>query len=186
MPDEAADARPPRRILDITMGSLLPGVTAVELGLAAAVLILLILVIVLLVQNAARRREIDNLYYRLEAFMTDSEGDSLESSLTNLFRQNRQLAQGVDRLEAEVDNIYDRLQFTVQKTGLVKYDAFPQMGGSLSFALVLLDRNNDGIIINSVHSTDGCYSYAKRITDGRPDVDLGVEEAEALDLAMRS
>ena len=168
------------------MGSLLPGVTAAELILAAAVLILIILVIVLFAQNAARRREIDGLLYRLDEFMTDSDGDSLESSLTGLFRQNRQLAQGVDRLGAEIDNIYNRLQFTVQKTGLVKYDAFPQMGGSLSFALALLDGNDDGIIINSVHSTDGCYSYAKQITGGRPDVDLGVEEAEALDLAMRS
>ena len=168
------------------MNSLLSGVSVLELVLAAAALLLLILVIVLFVLNAARRREIDSLYDRLEVFMTDSEGDSLESSLTSLFRQNRQLSQGVDRLEAEVDNIYNRLQFNIQKTGLVKYDAFPQMGGSLSFALVLLDGNNDGIVINSVHSTDGCYSYAKRIIGGRPDVDLGVEESEALEQALNS
>ncbi len=68
--------------------------------------------------------------------------------------------------------------------GLIKYDAFHQMGGQLSFSLALLDEYNNGFIINSVHSTDGCYSYTKEIKNGESLITLGKEEAEALAIAM--
>ena len=71
-----------------------------------------------------------------------------------------------------------------QKRGLIKYDAFQQMGGQLSFSLALLDENNTGFIINSVHSTEGCYSYTKEIRNGTSAIDLSAEEAEALAMAM--
>ena len=71
-----------------------------------------------------------------------------------------------------------------QKLGLVKYDAFNQMGGQLSFSLALLDENNNGFIINSVHSTEGCYSYTKEIKNGECKISLGQEEAEALAIAI--
>ena len=68
--------------------------------------------------------------------------------------------------------------------GLVKYEAFNQMGGQLSFSLALLDENNNGFIINSVHSTEGCYSYTKEIKNGSCSISLGKEEEEALSIAM--
>ena len=71
--------------------------------------------------------------------------------------------------------------------GLEKYDAFNQMGGQLSFALCLLDENDNGYLINSVHSTDGLnYSYAKEINAGVADVELSEEEKAALDKALVS
>ena len=57
------------------------------------------------------------------------------------------------------------------------------MGGQLSFSLALLDEHNDGFLINSVHSTDGCYSYTKAIVNGECDLALGKEEQQALDIA---
>jgi hypothetical protein len=68
--------------------------------------------------------------------------------------------------------------------GVIKYDAFNQMGGQLSFSLALLDENNNGFIINSVHSTEGCYSYTKEIKAGECDISLGDEEKKALEMAM--
>ena len=58
------------------------------------------------------------------------------------------------------------------------------MGGKLSYALAVLDENDNGYVINSVHSTDGCYSYAKQIEDGKSDIDLGTEEQQALQRAV--
>ena len=59
------------------------------------------------------------------------------------------------------------------------------MGGKLSFSLVLLNENNDGFVLNSVHSSEGCYSYTKEIKDGNCEISLGEEEAKALKMAMR-
>ena len=80
--------------------------------------------------------------------------------------------------------LYKKLASTFQKVGIVKYDAFNQMGGQLSFSLALLDENNSGFILNCVHSTEGCYSYTKEIRNGSCDISLGEEEREALDIAM--
>ena len=49
---------------------------------------------------------------------------------------------------------------------------------------LLLDENDNGFILNSVHSTEGCYSYTKEIKNGLCDISLGEEEKQALDIAM--
>ena len=58
------------------------------------------------------------------------------------------------------------------------------MGGQLSFCIALLDENDNGFIINSVHSTEGCYTYTKEIKNGECKITLGTEEAEAMAIAM--
>lgn len=53
---------------------------------------------------------------------------------------------------------------TYQKVGIVKYDAFKEIGGTLSFVLTLLTKDNDGFIMNSMHSnSEGCYTYTKKL-----------------------
>ena len=76
------------------------------------------------------------------------------------------------------------MRSTIQKVGVIKYDAFANMGGMLSYAIALLDENNNGMILNCVHSVDSCYTYTKIVTDGRADVELGAEEAKALKMAL--
>ena len=66
----------------------------------------------------------------------------------------------------------------------MKYDAFHEMGGNLSFALTLLDGNNNGWIINAMHSREGCYTYIKEIVKGQSYLELSEEEAESLDRAI--
>lgn len=54
-----------------------------------------------------------------------------------------------------------------QKIGIVRYDAFQEMGGNLSFVLTMLDENNNGWVFNAMHSREGCYTYIKEIVKGR-------------------
>ena len=80
--------------------------------------------------------------------------------------------------------IDSRLIKAYQKVGLVKYDAFKEIGGKLSFVLVLLTADNDGFLINSMHSTnEGCYTYTKEIVNGEAFVILSEEEQQALEEA---
>ena len=57
------------------------------------------------------------------------------------------------------------------------------MGGNLSFSLVLLDENDNGFILNTIHSSEGCYSYTKDIANGSCDISLSPEEQKAIELA---
>ena len=66
---------------------------------------------------------------------------------------------------------------------IVKYDAFKEMGGKLSFSLALLDDTNNGFIMSSVHTNEGCYTYVKEIIKGESFVVLSNEERTALEEA---
>ena len=97
---------------------------------------------------------------------------------------NKFLKITVEKNKNDIRKLYKKLESAFQKFGLVKYDAFRQMGGQLSFSLALLDENNNGFLINSVHSTEGCYSYTKEIKQGECSISLSEEEVKALELAM--
>ena len=78
------------------------------------------------------------------------------------------------------------MKTTYQKMGLIKYDAFNEMGGKLSFSLAMLDGRNNGYIINAMHTREGCYTYIKEIIDGNSIIMLSEEEKEALKMAMEA
>lgn len=146
------------------------------LGLAVLMLIVLILLIVQIVK-------VNRLRKRLDQFVLGKDGASLEEDILKLFKDNELLKEGAEKDRQDIDTIFRRLQTVYQKMGLVRYDAFNQMGGQLSYSLVLLDENDNGFIINSVHSTEGCYSYSKEIRNGDNSISLSQEEAEALAIA---
>ena len=161
------------------------GVSDFDLGyLLIAVAILAVLVLVLLVLLIVQIRRTGSLKRRLDLFLTGKDGTSLEQDIAGLFEDNKFLKDSTEKNKKDIRAIYKKLESAYQKMGLVKYDAFNQMGGQLSFSLALLNENNDGFIINSVHSTDGCYSYTKEIRNGECSIALGNEEAEALAIAM--
>lgn len=159
----------------IGLGSL--DIAYLFIGLIVLILILFIICIVTLVK-------LNKLKKRYEAFMLGEDAKSMEKEITALFSDMNYLKNAVDKNAKEIRHIYKRLETTYQKLGIIKYDAFKQMGGRLSFSLALLDENNDGFVLNSVHSSDGCYTYTKEIKDGSCQITLGKEEQQALDMAM--
>ena len=146
-------------------------------GIAAVLLILLIILIVLITKY-------NKLKKRYDKFMKGKNASSLEDDMHGVFEDMKLLKNNVDKNKKDIRVLYKNMEKTFQKLGIVKYDAFNQMGGQLSFSLALLDENNNGFIINSVHSTEGCYSYTKEIKNGVSAISLGNEEAEALAIAM--
>lgn len=161
------------------------GLGSFDLGyLFFGMVFLFVLLLIVIVLYVLQVKKTNRLKKRLDKFVTGKTGASLEGSIVSLFEDNKFLKHSTESNKKEIKNLYQKLEGTYQKMGLVKYDAFQQMGGQLSFCLALLDENNNGFIINSVHSTEGCYSYTKQIKLGVSDISLGNEEAEALAIAM--
>lgn len=77
-----------------------------------------------------------------------------------------------------------RRRLDTRKPMLSMYNAFKGMGGNLSFVIAMLDDNNTGFVLNSVHSREGCYLYLKDVVEGKTEVLLGSEEKEALERAL--
>ena len=150
----------------------------VVIGMAAVMLISLILLIVFIVKYT-------KLSKNYKRFMMTSDGNSIEKELQLKFNKVNTVSSKVRVIEERLAGIDETLVTTYQKMGLVKYDAFKEMGGKLSFSLALLNQDNTGIVISSMHSREGCYTYTKEIIKGESFVLLADEEREALDQAMK-
>ena len=95
----------------------------------------------------------------------------------------KEIKQVIDNTEA-IKDIYEKMQLTFQKVGVNKYDAFHEMGGKLSFALCMLDKKDNGYVVNVMHSNDGCFAYIKEIVNGKSYIELGKEEEKAVKQAL--
>lgn len=149
--------------------------------IVAVLLLLFIIVFILLIVQIVKTSKLKK---RLNKFVLGKDGKSLEQDIISLYEDNKFLKINTEKNKSDIKTLFKNMEGVYQKMGLVKYDAFNQMGGQLSFCLALLDENNNGFIINSVHSTEGCYSYTKEIKRGESAIDLGKEEREALSIAM--
>ncbi len=129
--------------------------------------------------------ELKKLRKRFEVFSGGRDAHSLEHEVGEIFKENRELKDQTERNRKDIRVLYRNMENAIQRVGLIKYDAFEQMGGKLSFALALLDEKNNGFIINSVRGTEGGYTFSKEIKGGICDLALGKEEAEALNTAMK-
>ena len=148
------------------------------------IIILLILVVFLLVRSISYNMRLSRLERRYKIFMKGSDAQSLEKVFVRKFAQ-------IDRLyEAKEDHDHDilflkkNMEKMFNNYGVEKYDAFDDVGGKLSFALALLDKENTGLILNAVHSRDNCFLYLKEIVKGESYVMLSQEEVEALRKAV--
>ena len=149
------------------------------LGLAGFCIVLFILVIVNMVQTSKMKK-------KYKKFMSGKNAKSLEEILVKKLNQIDSLVDANATNEKNIKKVVNNMKFTFQKVGLVKYDAFNEMGGKLSFSLALLNASNDGFVLNAVHSREGCYTYIKEIIDGNSIIVLAEEEQEALNMAMEA
>lgn len=155
-----------------------------NLDIAYLFLILLVFIVVLFIIIILQMKKLNRLQKRISKFMTGKDAKSLEKDIVGLYEDNKFLKINVDKNKKDIRTLYKNMEHAFQKIGLIKYDAFQQMGGKLSFSLALLDENNNGFILNSVHSTEGCYTYTKEIKNGECVISLGEEEQQALDMAI--
>ncbi len=159
------------------------GLGNLDMGIVISVLCILVLILLILnIVNICSIRKIKNKYRK---FMTGKSAKSLENEIAGLFEDNKFIKTSIDRNKKDISILYKNMESAFQKIGIIKYDAFNQMGGKLSFCLALLDEDNNGFILNSVHSAEGCYSYTKEIINGNSSISLGEEEKQALEKAMK-
>ncbi len=147
------------------------------IGLAVLTLALMILTLVCFSQYR-------KLYRRYDMFMRGKDAETLEDIILDLMDE-AVVRQATDKESRDqLKSLTRQVRASYQKIGIVKYNAFKGMGGNLSFVIALLDDNNSGFILNSVHSREGCYLYMKDVEKGSTDVLLGAEEKEALERAL--
>ena len=151
----------------------------VILGMAVVMAVMLVFLII----NSVKIKKMKLTY---TSFMSGKDGKSLEEVILKRFKEVDELKKEDAAKKVQLDDVNESLRYAFSKMGMVKYDAFNEMGGKLSFALALLDNRNNGFLINAMHSREGCYTYVKEIIKGESYINLGEEEKKALNKAINS
>ena len=140
----------------------------------------IILIVLLVILNDKYKR----LQKTYSVFMRGKNGKSIEKNILKKFEELDEISALVKVNEKEIEDIRKKMERHYQKCGIVKYDAFHEMGGNLSFALAMLDENDNGWIFNAMHSREGCYTYIKEIVRGQSYIELSEEERQCLEKTM--
>lgn len=98
-------------------------------------------------------------------------------------RPQQPQATRLEALEAQVGDLASDLGQALRHVAVVRYDAFGDMGGQMSFSAAIIDDAGDGLVISSIHARGESRTYAKGLVAGASEVVLSPEERQALDAA---
>ena len=161
------------------LGGIDPGVWVIVLCVC------IIAIIILIALNSKNKKQIAALSERVDALTSGEDGKSLEEELDQIIEDNKKLLKDSSKNSDDIRKIFGRLKGVYQKMGIVRYDAYQELGGDMSAVVVILDEENNGVLINNVYSPEGGYVYTRVIEKGKCEHELGKEEQEALNIALK-
>ncbi len=131
----------------------------------------------------------NGLKQRYEFFMGSNRkraDQNLETMLKEYLNTVREVEKDVEEVRQDMVKLIANMDNCIQKVGIVRYNPYEEMGGNLCYAVALLDKNDNGVVLNGLYAKTGCFTYAKPIEAGTSTYVLSAEEIEALDRAEDS
>ena len=111
-------------------------------------------------------------------------GNNIDEMLKKYINRVEEIDQINDDIIKYCKKLDNEISLCIKKIGMVRYSAFKDTGSDLSFALALLNDNNDGVILNGIYSREMSNIYAKQIKEGKTNIKLSDEERQALEIAL--
>lgn len=156
--------------------------TAGVVALAAGAVALIALVLVVVLAGRVRR---------LQSAQRTVLGDSSERDLVNhatslqygFDQLHKEVRNRFDQLEGRLANIERRLEHSISRSAVIRYDAYGEMSGRQSSSIALLDETGTGVVMSSILHREQARLYAKGVRHGEADVELSPEENEAIQAA---
>lgn len=155
------------------------------IGIENFMLILLGLNIILLIAFIIAVIKISGINKKYKNFMQKlGNGKNIEEDLENYMHR----VERVEKQNAEITDFIQKLdndfEKSIQKIGIVRYNAYKDTGSDLSFTLAMLDENNNGVVLNGIYSRETSNIYAKPVENGKSSYILSEEEQEAIRRAI--
>ncbi len=151
----------------------------VLLGMTVTILLALIIFININIKLAKMNKR----YFKM---MRGMEGINIEQLLLNHIEEVKQTVLKVDKLSDDCQRLEKISKECIQKVGIIRFNAFEDMGSDLSFAIALLNNQNNGVVISSIYSRNECHTYAKPIVSSHSAYFLTDEEQQALAQAIKT
>ena len=144
---------------------------------------ILVLLLVFMILTIVSLCKLKKLHRQLDRFLRGKDAESLEDTILSCIEKTGKVDEMNQVLREDIGALRKNQRITYQKMGMVKYNAFREMSGDLSYALALLDQQDNGFLINSVYAKEGGYSYIKEVRGGECSIELSEEERKALNQA---
>lgn len=123
-------------------------------------------------------------YYR--SMLAGVEGKNLEEMLYTCFEQSKAAMTKTESLDGVVQSLQKQSNGCLQKVGLIRFNAFEDVGGEMSFALALLDQQGNGFIISNLYGRQESHVYLRPVSQGKTSMYLLPEEQQALEEALKT
>lgn len=145
----------------------------------------LIVAIVLLVLGISNRHKIVKLQSKYNTFMNGLSECNLEELLMEYINKVNKADMKNKVIENRLNDIERSILKCVQKIGIVRFNAFDDVGSDLSFSVAFLDENDDGVVFSGIYSRESSCTYAKPVSFGNSKYSLSAEEIEAINIAKK-
>ena len=113
-------------------------------------------------------------------------GNNIEEILKGYISKVEETSSQQEKIVSYCNKLDKNISLCIKKIGIIRYNAFKDTGSDLSFALALLNDQNDGVILNGIYSREMSNIYAKQIKNGKCNNKLSEEENKALEIALNS
>jgi hypothetical protein len=149
------------------------------------IIVLFVGIIILIILTVLNMVKMNKMHRKYDGFMRGKDAESLEDSFLKVYEDVESLKKEDKENKEVIKALGIALNRSFQKTAVVHYDAFAGMGGQFSFALTMLDRNDNGILLNCIHNRESCYLYLREIEEGSCKIELSKEEKQSLEEAKK-
>ena len=117
---------------------------------------------------------------RLKRFFLGKKAKDLEDTIISLENSITELNKTKDTIQKDIAIINTKLKKSIRGLETIRFNPFPDQGSNQSFAIGMLNEENDGLVISSLYSRERMSVFAKPIKEGKSEYELSVEEKEAL------
>lgn len=145
-----------------------------------------LIILILFIMNLSNKSKIKKLKTKYNKFMNGLSGVNIEAVLDDCLEKVNGIIDKNKEIELQINSIERNMYYCVQKVGVVRYNAFDNVGSDLSFSIALMDNNDDGLVISSLYSRDSSSTYAKPVLNSKSRYALSAEEIKAIDVAKKT
>ena len=164
------------------MGSLRSFISYYYIEIIMGLSVVLIILTLFILISQYKTKNLSKKYYHL---VKGIDGINIEDLLIDINKELNNLNRDINLIEENINEIETRLSFAIRKVGLIRYNAFDDMGSQLSFSIALLDDFKNGFVLSSIYGRENTISYGKPIKNGTSNIPLSAEEIIAIDRAIK-
>jgi hypothetical protein len=165
------------------MQSIFNFINSAQIYITLALMMLVFILIIIIIMTYASLNKLEKKYRKL---MRGVNNKNLEDMVVSYLDKIDGVNEENKVMKQMYEEISEGLKTCVQKTSMVRYKAFDDVGSDLSFSIALLDGNNNGAILTSIYGRNESTTYAKPIDKGISRYDLSQEENKVLQGAISS